>query len=89
LPLSIFKRSLNNDNKPSKTNEAQVKANVTQNEKRKGVPSFSAIRFDKPEDEENLKAINLTIESFGSTKKNTVVAAFKLLQKNFDSKEII
>ena len=78
-----------NDNKPSKLNEAQVKANVAQNVKRKskGVPSFSAIRFDKPEDAEKLKAINLTIESFGSTKKNAVVAAFELLQKDLDSKE--
>lgn len=76
-----------NDNKQSKLNKAQIMANIAQNEKRKGLPLFSAIRFDKPEDAEKLKTINKTIELFGSTKKNAVVAAFKLLQKDLDSKE--
>lgn len=75
-----------NDTKASTSNKAQVQANITQNEKRKGGISFSAIRFD-PADELNLNTINATIKAFGSTRKDAVVAAFKLLQERLDTEK--
>lgn len=75
-----------NDDKPKPKSKAQVWANENQNRRRKGLPSFSAIRFDWL-DEEKLIAINETIALYGSNRKNALVAAFKLLQKDLESKE--
>lgn len=76
-----------NDKKPVKSSEAQVKANITQNKRRIGTPTFSAIRFDKLDDEKKLAEINETISLFGTNKKDAVIAAFKLLRERLDSEK--
>lgn len=58
--------------------DGQAKANKNQNEKRKGEPSFSAVRLTDQATKDWLVAV---IKSHGTTREAALIAAFKLLEK--------
>ncbi len=57
---------------------AQQKANEKQNEARKGMPTFSSVRF---KDKSALDEINRVIKYSGKTKEAALIAAFSALDK--------
>jgi hypothetical protein len=59
--------------------EWQQRANQNQNEKRKGTPTFAAVRLS---DENEKKWIEGIIKKFAGTKKDSLIAAYKLLEKD-------
>ena len=64
-----------------KRTEAQIKAESKYNAKRKGTPTFSAIRLDN----ENQKAeLDSIFDRFGS-RKSALLLAGKLLKKELES----
>lgn len=61
--------------------EWQKKANINQNEKRKGTPTYAAVRLSS---EKEKKWLNTIIEKYGGTKKDSLIAAYKLLEKELN-----
>jgi hypothetical protein len=59
-------------------NEWQQKANAKQNEKRKGTPTYSAVRLSDIEEKTWLDSV---IEKHGGTKKDSLIRAYELLEK--------
>jgi len=61
---------------------SQEKANRNQNEKRKGTPTYAAVRLDS---EKQKKWINGLIEKFDGTKKGSLIRAYELLEKELEN----
>jgi hypothetical protein len=61
--------------------EWQKKANANQNEKRKGTPTYSAVRLTDDNEKQWLDSV---IKKHGGTKRATLIEAYKLLEKELN-----
>ncbi|MBU0801301.1 MAG: hypothetical protein KKA05_09895 [Alphaproteobacteria bacterium] len=61
----------------------QKTANVNQNEKRRGSPTFAAVRFKSQADKDWLDSV---VKMFNGTKEESLIAAYRLLEKELDKK---
>ncbi len=61
--------------------EWQKKANENQNKKRKGIPTFAAVRFKT---EESKKKIDSIVKRYPGTKEESLIAAYELLEKELN-----
>ena len=59
----------------------QKKANENQNSKRKGSPTYASVRLSDDEEKEWIDGV---IKDFTGTKKDSLIEAYKLLEKELN-----